>query len=236
MGRMADSIRHGTHAGYQQHKRQRVPICEECRAARREHERAYYAANREKINEQRRANYAANRETVAENRRAYYEDNREAMRERSRVYREANREEIAERNRAWYAANREEQLKKRREYYEANREKIAEKQKAYYDANRDELLANEKAWREANPEKLRDGWLVKKFGITAAEYDQMVMARCGSCDICGEPATPRKKSLAVDHDHDTGAVRGLLCSNCNTGIGNLRDDPELLNRAVAYLG
>ena len=63
----------------------------------------------------------------------------------------------------------------------------------------------------------------------------MLAAQGGCCAICGTSDTGKRKAFAVDHNHDTGKIRGLLCSNCNTGIGNLRDNVELLERAIDYL-
>lgn len=63
----------------------------------------------------------------------------------------------------------------------------------------------------------------------------MLDAQGGGCAICGEGPGDRFH-LVVDHDHQTSEVRGLLCTACNVGIGNLRDDPDLLRRALAYLG
>jgi hypothetical protein len=61
-------------------------------------------------------------------------------------------------------------------------------------------------------------------------------AQDGKCAICGvhEAYAPRKR-LAVDHDHRTGAIRGLLCGNCNVGLGQFKDSPELLAAAIRYL-
>jgi hypothetical protein len=60
----------------------------------------------------------------------------------------------------------------------------------------------------------------------------------GVCWICEKRTRGRgeeKNTLAVDHNHKTGKIRGLLCSNCNTGLGNLRDSIELLEKAITYL-
>ena len=56
-----------------------------------------------------------------------------------------------------------------------------------------------------------------------------------ACAICGTKDTGNRKAFHVDHCHDTGKIRGLLCGNCNSGIGNLRDDINLLQRAIEYL-
>lgn len=80
-----------------------------------------------------------------------------------------------------------------------------------------------------------------RFGLTPDQYAEMLDIQGGVCAICEnpervtDPRNGRLKALAVDHDHKTGAVRGLLCQNCNKGIGNLGDDPDVLIAAAAYL-
>lgn len=95
-----------------------------------------------------------------------------------------------------------------------------------------------RAWREANTdlhnELMRAGQLKRKFGMTIAEYDSLLESQGGACAICKKPC-PTGRRLAVDHDHKTGAVRGLLCHSCNLGIGKLGDDPERLLAAAKYL-
>ena len=81
----------------------------------------------------------------------------------------------------------------------------------------------------------RDKKLQKAYGISYSEYKIMLVCQNGACAICGTTDTGKRKSFHVDHDHDTGMVRGLLCGNCNSGIGNLRDDIGLLKRAIEYL-
>ena len=74
----------------------------------------------------------------------------------------------------------------------------------------------------------------KTFGITAERYAELLRLQGGRCAICR--ARPRSKRLAVDHDHQTGAVRGLCCKRCNHDLlGAAHDDVELLRRAIAYL-
>ena len=71
-----------------------------------------------------------------------------------------------------------------------------------------------------------------KYGLTAEEYDALVLASGGLCAICHEAMGD---DICVDHCHDSGAVRGLLCRNCNFGLGHFRDDPARLTAALAYL-
>ncbi|WP_367669509.1 endonuclease VII domain-containing protein [Streptomyces sp. DT2A-34] len=66
--------------------------------------------------------------------------------------------------------------------------------------------------------------------MTAAERDQMVAVQRGLCVIC-----LKAPAVHVDHCHKTGRVRGVLCFNCNSGLGLLRDDPDVINRAADYL-
>jgi hypothetical protein len=73
-----------------------------------------------------------------------------------------------------------------------------------------------------------------KYGITKEDYDSLLSVVPG-CGVCG--ALPRKPyELHVDHDHRTGRIRGLLCINCNVGLGNLNDNPARLQAAIEYLG
>jgi hypothetical protein len=85
-------------------------------------------------------------------------------------------------------------------------------------------------------EVAHEAHIEKTYGITAAEYDALYKAQGGKCYICRR-STGKARRLAVDHDHKTGEVRGLLCKPCNRyGLGMFaHDDVELLKRAVAYL-
>lgn len=77
--------------------------------------------------------------------------------------------------------------------------------------------------------------LLKTYGITDERYNEMFIEQDGRCKICLIHQSDINKSLFVDHDHTTGIVRGLLCNNCNTGIGYFKDNIENLTRAIKYL-
>lgn len=77
--------------------------------------------------------------------------------------------------------------------------------------------------------------LMERYGITLDEYERMLEEQGGHCAICEKTEGARGRRLHVDHCHTTGRVRGLLCSTCNRGIGMLRDDVELMRRALAYM-
>jgi len=77
---------------------------------------------------------------------------------------------------------------------------------------------------------------MRLYGLTLDEYDALVDQHDGVCAICREPpAKGRGKRLVVDHDHQTGRIRGLLCALCNVAIGYLREDPQLFDRTKEYL-
>lgn len=95
--------------------------------------------------------------------------------------------------------------------------------------------------KKKHPYRHRKHSLKRKFGITEADYDAMLAEQGGVCAICGRrPETLKRggkpaKFLDVDHCHTTGKVRGLLCLLCNTALGHLQHNPELLHKAIAYL-
>lgn len=91
-------------------------------------------------------------------------------------------------------------------------------------------------------EYARDWTLQKKYGITLDDFHGywiVSRGRCGICDIYMKPPAQRQGQamdvVAVDHDHATGKVRGLLCNACNKGLGHFKDDPALLQKAMEYL-
>ena len=106
-------------------------------------------------------------------------------------------------------------------------------------------------WRKDNPERYaayqkkrrsrpevkaadRAGHLKRKFGLTPVEYEAKLAAQGGGCALCGRQPGPGRQ-LDIDHDHTSGAVRGLICNTCNQGLGQFRDDPIRLAHAAAYL-
>lgn len=93
--------------------------------------------------------------------------------------------------------------------------------------------------REANPSYHKSIQLKRLYGIGIDRYNEMLAEQNGCCAICAKPEANEIRgkvvSLAVDHDHKTGAVRALLCSACNTALGLINDDLGLLDKAKAYL-
>lgn len=93
----------------------------------------------------------------------------------------------------------------------------------------------EKAWRDNNKEKVRN--YRRKFftGIPLGEYDRKFAEQNGRCAICQREGPVGNRPLGVDHCHVTGKIRSLLCNPCNAALGNMEDDAERLQKAIAYL-
>lgn len=85
-------------------------------------------------------------------------------------------------------------------------------------------------------DKQRGLSLKRKYGITIEEYNWILEKQENRCALCGTDVVGGNcQHFCVDHNHETGEVRGLLCLSCNTGLGNLKDSPKLLQRAIQYL-
>ena len=93
-------------------------------------------------------------------------------------------------------------------------------------------------WRKNNPEKVklhrRQTKLRKKYGINNHDYDALLAEQQGLCAICSEPP-PGRYMLAVDHCHDSGKIRSLLCVKCNAGLGQFNHSIKRLKQAIDYL-
>lgn len=80
------------------------------------------------------------------------------------------------------------------------------------------------------------GNLKRNTGLTVHEFEQLLLEQKGKCAICKKtPRSKKFKRLHVDHNHQTGIIRGLLCSACNTALGLLKENPLVIERALKYL-
>ena len=133
---------------------------------------------------------------------------------------------VAEPSAAWWSTPSEERRRYLRDFYAvpANRDKKRKRQRRYYYRHREKRLD---AVRKVN------------YQISAEVYRQMLTSQNELCAICSCPSNStyrgRKRQLAVDHDHLTGQIRGLLCNGCNAGLGYFRSNPQFLVAAAEYL-
>lgn len=118
--------------------------------------------------------------------------------------------------------NKEYAIKHRKEYYLKNRIKLIDKNKKYRINNYEQVSKRNTLSRI----KSRTGII-----ISMEDYDKLLIFN--KCNICGKK--PQNKRLAIDHDHKTNKIRGLLCGQCNRGLGCFYDNKKLLKNAIIYL-
>jgi hypothetical protein len=104
------------------------------------------------------------------------------------------------------------------------------RQRQNYRENREAKIAYVKKWQRDNPNKLKQYALKRLYGLTPEQYQAMLEAQGGTCAICDE----QMRRPHIDHDHQTGQVRALLCARCNTGLA-LLEDPARRAAAEEYL-
>ena len=118
-----------------------------------------------------------------------------------------------------------------------NPEKRNSTERAWRRANPGRVKEAQKRWEDKNPELKKEyarrSSLKYNYGMTLEEYDALLISQGGVCALCGKP--PTTKRLAVDHDHTTNRIRGLLHGACNLLLGTAQDDPHLLHAAIRFL-
>lgn len=124
---------------------------------------------------------------------------------------------------------------KEESYHSKNKERINRKKREEYQKDKDKIRKRNDNWRNNNKDKFRNCQLVRKFGISIDDYNDMLKEQNYRCKICNTHEDELTLKLAVDHNHLTGKVRGLLCGNCNVAIGMLKDSEILLLKAIFYL-
>ena len=117
-------------------------------------------------------------------------------------------------------------------WLEKNKMSCKAQRRKYYESNKESIKRKSREWHNANPDAVRDK-LLRLRGMSREEYAAMLESQQGTCAICKKPQT--RRALSIDHDHSTGKIRGLLCDNCNHGLGKFQDSRELLIAAAEYL-
>ena len=135
-------------------------------------------------------------------------------------YEKENREKMRQSRKEWTQKNKHRVNKKRQERREKTRERENELARISYHKNKSTA---------------RNRQLKEKFGISIEEYDELLKKQNNKCAICESISCKSGNRFAVDHDHNTGRVRGLLCLACNTSLGQFNDSQELLYKAISYL-
>lgn len=124
-------------------------------------------------------------------------------------------------------------------YFILNKDKLLFQSKQNYKNNKELYVSRSKINRQKNPNYNKFQNLKRKFNITKDEFNSLKEKQNNLCAVCKKQETAilnkKYKELAVDHCHKTKKIRGLLCSNCNTGLGKFKDNIELLITAINYL-
>jgi len=110
-----------------------------------------------------------------------------------------------------------------------------ERGRSRWKTHKEELSLRHKKWSTENFSKRRNYMINYTYGITPNQYDEMLESQNHSCFICKRHENEFKSKLAIDHDHVTGEIRGLLCSICNKMVIGKNRDPEIFKRAYEYL-
>ena len=169
------------------------------------------------------------------------EKRKEQKRLAAQRYRERHPEVVRVRNKKQYEKSKEKRIEFQRLYYKENKERILVAQQKRYEVKKDVLLKAFKDKRIANPEKAKaQDWkyyLKKKFKITPEEVDAMWLTQMGYCanEQCETKLEKGKSGSCIDHDHKTGAIRGILCRPCNLALGHVKDDVHTLQGLINYL-
>lgn len=140
-------------------------------------------------------------------------------------------------SRAWKREHKDEHKATNERWGAANKERVRAAAAAWREKNRDKMRDLVRRWQQEFPEKVRaktqrSRWKYQGLDMTPERYKVVLTEQAGVCAICKRPDT---RALAVDHSHQTGKVRGLLCGNCNRGLGMFADDPARLAGAISYL-
>jgi hypothetical protein len=140
----------------------------------------------------------------------------------------------------WAREHKDEHNEYNRRWQKKNRNKVNKHQREYrlktgYDAkwrkeNRTKYNLHSKLWRERNLEKIKNLRLIRCYGLTLDDYNRLAKKQKSKCALCG-----KKGKLVVDHCHATDQFRGLICNNCNIGLGLLGDTLAGLQKAIKYL-
>lgn len=110
------------------------------------------------------------------------------------------------------------------EYRKKNRSLLVEKERKRYVKKSESIRERTREWR-----------LNRLYGLTVEQRDALFEAQGFTCAICGDHMPKGKNKWHVDHDHKTGAVRGVLCRYCNVGLGSFYENPRLLRNAAEYI-
>ncbi len=121
-----------------------------------------------------------------------------------------------------------------KEYYDSHRKTLQKQQKRWRRANKKQEKERHKDWYQKNRNHVRNKRFQLKYGLTLDQVEHMFVQQNGKCSIC-EESFENPRHMHVDHDHSSGTIRELLCSNCNIVLGQSQENIQILLKAISYL-
>jgi len=161
-----------------------------------------------------------------ENAKQYWIKNKDKLLIKTRDWKRKHKKEISIANKIYRENNPDVQ----KEYYSKNKDKIIERERARYQNKKEEISLQRKEFYSQNKELILNNNRNRKYKLTNENYNLLVNNQKGKCAICFI-----ETKLVVDHNHETGKVRGLLCGHCNKALGFIREDIKLLENIKNYL-
>lgn len=145
-------------------------------------------------------------------------------------------EKQLEASRKWKAKNKEKVAAYQKEWRQLNKDKMKQYMSDWRFANQEHIKEYNSRWNSSNLDYHVDRHLKYTYNISIVEYTKMLEKQEFKCAICGihESEAIRSK-LFVDHCHETGKIRALLCLNCNTALGHIKEDTNILHSMLNYL-
>lgn len=187
----------------------------QCPKCKKDNLDAWRAASRERLLDYSRCRYATNKDDYNAKSKSYYEEHKEEMKAKTKAWCSVNASRMAE-------------------YRVANREKISSKRKAYVLANKDKFAAQSKKYKEANRRENFQYHIDRQYGLSVEEYARMLNSQCFKCAACCV-ALLADRGTHIDHNHETGKVRAILCSKCNKALGLMQESPTKLRALADYI-
>lgn len=203
-----------------------------CKTCSKAHQKEYAATHRDSINATMREWHERNKERRNEQRRQRRAANPEVYRKHDKTKQERHGERINQERREYRKTRTPEEIEQDNERQRLSYARFIEKNPGY------EGIRSERRKKE-NPARIKQ-WryhthLRDKYKLEPSEVKAMLESQNGLCAICHQLPSGKRPKLAVDHCHASGKIRQLLCQSCNVGLGAFKDNPELLQEAIAYL-
>ena len=168
--------------------------------------------------------------------KAWRDNNKEKHKMLQKRWREENPEKAKISSSSWRLAHPEEFKLLSKAYKTKNKKHVMYLYSVWRQNNKKIRNLYLRNWVKQNKEKTKQFKrkdTLRKYGLSLEDFNNMLVSQGGVCKICG--TDNKGRLLCVDHDHITGKVRALLCNNCNTGLGMLKDNILILEKALEYL-